>query len=447
MSRTLLLIIALLLIQPAIVPNALAQDAGSSSADRHSRSESTRESARQKTKGAKGADASAKKFFPDATRQEPKLRLSSRGQRNIQKLLELSQGEPEDQDKARKMAEEMLADERVKGYQRAFAERVMADLALEQDDTETAIRHFQAAIDENALPNEAHYSTMLGLAQTLMNDGQTEKGLQVLERLIAETRTTNPDYLILRANALYQLERYPEGIAAAKAVIEATPEPKDSWIRLLVGLYAANDQPLLAAEQLKVLIAKNPNDKSARLNLAGMYQEANDYASAVAILEEMQAQGMLTEERDYRALYALYANMEGHEADVIRVIRTGLDKGILRKDAKTYIALAQSYYFSEHIPEAIEAYKQAAELAADGQPALNLARIYANEGMYKEAKASAQDALSKGLDKPGYVWIVLAQAERGLNNRPAMIAAMKKAAQYPETRDSAQQWLRTNKIK
>lgn len=446
MSRILLLVVILLLMQPVVLSSARAQDEGSTGGDRRSRTELLRDRSRHKAKDQKGANEPTK-MFPDANREEPKLRLSSREQRDIQKLLELSQGEPEDQAKAREMGNEMLANDKVKGYQRAFAHRVMADLALEADDIQVAIDHFQAAIDENALPNEAHYSTMLGLAQTQMNEGQTEQGLQVLDRMLAETRTTNPDYLILRANALYQLERYAEGIEAAKAVIDATPEPKDNWIRLLVALYASNEQPLQAAEQLKSLIAKDPTDKSLRMNLAGMYQEANDFAAAAAVLEEMQAQGMLTEERDYRALYALYANMEGHEADVIRVIREGLDKGILPKESKTYIALAQSYYFSEQIPEAIEAYKQAAALASDGQPGVNLARIYANEGMYKEAKASAQEALSKGLDKPGYAWVVLGQAEHGLNNRPAMIAAMKKAAQYPETRENAQDWLRKNKIK
>jgi len=373
--------------------------------------------------------------------------LSSRDQRSIQKILDLSQGEPDEQAKAQTMGEELLANAKTTGYTRAFVNRVMADIRLEQDDVQGSVDFLQAALAADALSNDQHYQTMLVLAQTLINEDRAEEGSAVFDRLVAETRTDNPDYLIIKANALYQLERYPEALELTRQLVAAAPEPKSSWQRLLVALYAQTEQPLQAAETLKLLIAADPTDKALRTNLAGMYQEAGDNDAAVAVLNDMRAQGLLTTDRDYRALYSLYANIEGHDADVIAIINEGLDKGILEKNVQVYTVLAQSHYFSEQIPEAIAAYQKAAELATDGAPTLNLARIYATEGRFAEAKAAANAALAKGLSTPGHAHVLLGQVEHNLGNRAATAAAMKEAAKYPETKANAEEWLRKNKVR
>ncbi|MDP1698176.1 MAG: tetratricopeptide repeat protein [Xanthomonadaceae bacterium] len=421
---------------------AVAQDTDSSQSGR-----SKYEDRGVRKNKSQDKEEKAQPLFPLATREDPTIRLSSRDQRKIQKLLDLSQGESEQQAEAQAMGEDMLANPKVTGYTRAFVSRVMADIRLEQDDVQGAIHYLQTALDADALSNDQHFQTMLVLAQTLINEDRAEEGIVVFDRLIAESKTDNPDYLIIKANALYQLERYPEALELAKQLVAASPEPKPSWQRLLVALYAQTEQPLEAAKVLKTLIAADPTDKALRTNLAGMYQEAGDNDAAVAVLNEMRAQGLLTTDRDYRALYSLYANIEGHDADVIAVINEGLEKGILEENVQVYTVLAQSHYFSDQIPQAIEAYKKASEIASDGAPTLNLARIYATEGRMAEAKATANEALAKGLPAPGHAWVLLGQVEHNLGNRAATAAAMKEAAKYPETKANAEEWLRKNKVR
>src|SRR3546814_17378023 len=107
-----------------------------------------------------------------------------------------------------------------------------------------------------------------------------------------------------------------------------------------------------------------------------MYQEAGDNAAAAAVLNDMRSEGLLTTDRDYRALFSLYANMEGHDADVIATINEGLQKGILEPNAQTYTILGQTYYFSDKIPEAIDTYKKAPEVATDGTHTMHIASNY-----------------------------------------------------------------------
>jgi Flp pilus assembly protein TadD len=92
--------------------------------------------------------------------------------------------------------------------------------------------------------------------------------------------------------------------------------------------------------------------------------------------------------------------MDGREKDVISVINEGMQKGALKPDYQTYLALAQSYYYSEQIPQAIENWQKAAPLSKDGETYLNLARVLWQEGRTAEAKQAAQQALAKGVKKP-----------------------------------------------
>src|SRR3546814_18175493 len=91
---------------------------------------------------------------------------------------------------------------------------------------------------------------MLVLAQTLINEDRAEEGLAVFDCLVAESKTDNPDYLIIKATALYQLERYPEALELNRQLVAASPEPKSSWQRILVALYDPSAQQLEAGEEL-----------------------------------------------------------------------------------------------------------------------------------------------------------------------------------------------------
>src|SRR5690606_19765555 len=117
---------------------------------------------------------------------------------------------------------------------------------------------------------------------------------------------------------------------------------------------------------------------------------------------------------------------------------------ILPPNTDTYIALGQAYYFTERINEAIDAYKKATQHATDGEAALNLARILTNEDRNAESKAAAQEALKKGVKRPGDAWMVIGRAEFGLDNRAGLVAAYKEAAKYPESKQQAEEWLRKN---
>lgn len=305
-------------------------------------------------------------------------------------------------EETRTLADEIIAAADANDYDKAVANQLGSQAAYNLDDNAGAKGYLQQAIALNQLDNNGHYQALLMLAQLQLQDEQYAEGLANLDKYFAESKSHKPEEMVIKGQALYQTEKYAEAIPVLKAAIAAASEPKDTWNQLLMACYAEAGQYAEAVKEAEALATKNPADKKAQINLASMYMQADQMDQAAAVMDKLRASGQLTEEREYKQLYSIYANTENKEKDVIAVINEGLSKGILKPDYQVYLALAQSYYYSEQIPQAIDAWKKAAPLSSNGETYLNLARVLHSEGRIPEAKQAARDALAKGgLKNPG----------------------------------------------
>lgn len=360
-----------------------------------------------KEQGKEESTAKVEAKYPNATREEPEAKASAKLSAKLKKIFD-AYGE-NDAAAVVPLADEMIANDKANAYERAISARLAAASLIGEDDAK-AMSYLQKALEFNGLSNNEHYDSMLMLGQLQMQGDDDAKGLATVDKLIAETKTTSPDVLAIKGNALYRLERYPEAITALKQAIDtAGADAKPEWQQLLMASYFDSDQPAEAARIAEEALAKNPDDKKLQMNLASIYMQAEQNDKAIALLEKMRAKGQLTEDRDYRNLYAMYLNTEGREKEGIAVIKDGMDKGVIKPDYQTYVALGQAYYFTDQPALAIENYQKAAPLAPDGEAYLNLARILWGEDRLGEAKQAAQKALDKGVKKPEEAKKILAQ--------------------------------------
>lgn len=363
-------------------------------------SQRARERAAARANKGQAAQAQQKKAdaYPEATRPAPAAKATAKGTTKLQKMMKAyddAKG-PE----ARAIADEVVADEKSNAYERAFAAQIAAQIAYEADDFDAAIAYLDRTIGFDGLDNNGHYGAMLMLAQLQLQQDKYADALKTFDRFFSETKSSKPEHLVMKGNALYRLERYPEAITVLRQAIDNNPDARPDWQQLLMAAYAESGQGAEAAKLAEVVAAKSPSDKRAQMNLAATYLQTNNYAKAAEVLERLRAAGQLTEERDYRQLYATYLNLEGKERQAASVIDEGLQKGLLKGDFQTYLALAQSYYFSEQMDKAIAAYAKAAPLDDDGETYLNLARALWAADRIGEAKQAAQQALAKGVKKP-----------------------------------------------
>ena len=366
--------------------------ASAQSADRAQQRRQEREAAKS-AKEEKAADS-----YPNASRKEPGVKASSKAAPKLQKMMKLYNDEKPVE--ARALADEIIGNSAFNAYDHAFAAQIAAQIAYEADDTATAIAYLDKALGFDGLDNNSHYNLLLMKAQLQLQEDKYQEGLTTIDRFLTETKSQDPEHLVLKGNALYRLEKYPEAAAVLKQAIDATPEPRADWQQLLMAAYAESGQGDQAIAMAEKVAAKSPSDKRAQMNLVAVYLQADKYDKAAGVQEKLRAAGQLTEDRDYRQLYATYLNLDGKEKEAVAVIKEGLDKGVLKPDHQAYLALAQSYYFSEQPGPAIDAYKKAAPLDDDGETYLNLARLLWQEDRIPEAKEAAKQAVAKGLKKP-----------------------------------------------
>jgi len=390
----------------------------------------------------RGAEA-APKNFPDATREEPGLRVTSRQQRRLTQMIDaFNEG---DNVRALELADEVLANEAANAFEKSLAAQVAGNAAGDADDLSASIAYLQRALDENGLDNEGHYAVMQNLAVAQLNHEDFEGAITTLKRLIAETRTRNPEILYSLAVAYFQAERFAEAIEASRALLEVTPEPRESWLRLLQGALLETDQAAEAAKVGERLLAMNPDDKQLIFSQASALLDLEQTDQALALLDGARQRGLLTTARDYQIAYSIYFNAEGRERDVVAVIEEGFAKGVLPRDLQSLSALAQAAYFSDDMERAIAAYREAAALDPRGETGLNYAKVLSAEGRDEEARAAARAAIAKGLQRPGEAWMVIARAESQLGTPASTRAALQEAARFPETAEQANRMLRQNR--
>ena len=336
--------------------------------------------------------------YPEATRTEPKEKGSAKTGKKLEKLIEAFNDSKFEE--AKPLAAEILADGNANNYDKSLTAFLAAQVAYNLNDNAAAEGFAKQAIELNGLDNNNHFTAMQFLAQLQIQDDKYAEGLATIDRYLAESKSTRPEDLVIKGNALYRLERFKEAAAALRQAVDASPQPKNEWLQLLMASYADAGQNAEAIQLAEQLAAKSPDDKKAQMNLASVYTQADQMDKASAILEKLRSAGQMTEEREYRQLYTTYANMDGKEKDTIAVINDGLAKGILKPDYQSYVALAQAYYYSDQIPQAIDAWKKGAPLSKDGETYLNLAKVLYQENRLAEAKEAAKSALAKGVKKP-----------------------------------------------
>lgn len=383
-----------------VVQVAWAQSVSDRAAERRARAE--------QKKQEKSASTPQAQTYPNATRTAPEAKASAKLSPRLQKMVE--HYEAQKGAEARAIADELIANAAANAYEKAFAAQLGAQLAYEAGDSNAAKAYLKQAVDFNGLDNNGHFGAMYMLAQLQLQDEQYAEATATIDRFLAESRSTNPEHMVLKGNALYRTEKYAEAAAVLRQAIDASPNPRADWQSLLMGALAESGDTAGAARVAADVAAKNPGDTRVQMNLVAMYQQAGKDDEAIAVLEKLRAAGQLAEERDYRLLYSLYANSENKEAQSIAVINEGLAKGILKPDYNTQLALAQAYYFSDRMPDAIEAYRKAAPLGKDGETYLNLAKVLWQAGRGAEAQEAARQAKAKGLRNPAEADKVIANA-------------------------------------
>jgi hypothetical protein len=380
--------------------------------------------------------------YPDTTRVAPKLDLrSEKDQKTLQEGLNaLNAG---DAAKAQTLLQELVDGSKSK-YAQAMALRGLALLKYNSKDYKGSIALIQQALANGVLPNDDFFAVEYMLAIAQQADGQYQASLDTIAKWRAEGKKDTAESYALEGNDLYRLAKYPQAIAAVKKAQSLTDKPNPQWNQILLASYSQSGQSDMVAKLAQQELAADPNDP-AKLNSAAMaLAQANQAPEAIKVLDAAWSKGQLATEANYVLLAKLHFNQaqlgdnpvpEATKATAI--LKEGMSKGLLAGNAENYLLLGKAEYLAGDVVQAMKDYKKALPLAKDGEAAMQIANVLLSESKYSEARKMIQEGISKGVQHKGVAYLVLAESQRGMKNKSGQIAALRLAAQQPETAERA----------
>ena len=398
--------------------------------------------------GAVMAKDQKEQLYPNTTREEPKLDLTK--QADAKKLNEgLGAANDGDDAKAEALLQPMADGSASKSkYVQAMALQGLANIKYQQDNIKDAIRLMKSSLDIGIMPNDTYFQLMYGLVQFYVADEQYENAITLLDTWRKEGKRETAQSYALEGNIDYRLQKFPEAITALKKAKSMTDKPEPTWDQILAASYAETGQSDDAVQLAKQSLAENPKDITTLRNTVSLLVQAQNYPEAIRLMETARSGGNLTEGSDLITLAKMYV-ITAQESDspkpgankAIALLEDGVKSGTIEPGYDVYKLEGDAAYIADDYKQALAAYAKAEPFSKDGELQVRRAQILANEGRNDEAIKVAQAGINKGVKDMGKAYMTLGAANANANNRKAAIAAMKKAAEYPETKSQANAWL------
>jgi len=312
------------------------------------------------------------------------------------------------------------------------------------DDIPNAIRTYERMLVIPSLEEQIRKQTTYTLAQLYTMEEQYSKALSTLDKWFLLETNPAPEPFILKAQNLYQVQRYGEMIEPirnAMSVAEKRGKPvKEDWYVLLNFAYFQQEDYRQVRDIQKILLANWPK-KRYWFALAGAFTELGDDENLINAYAAANDQRMLEKETELVTMAQLFMQREvPYKAG--QLLEKEMASGRVTKNAKNYRLLSQAWQMSMESEKAVPALTEAARLSDDGELDVRLGNALLNTGKYTECAASVRTGIRKGgLKSPDNAQISLGMCLYNLRKYNDAIDAFQGAAKTPRSRRLSNQWI------
>ncbi|EKE82848.1 tetratricopeptide repeat protein [Idiomarina xiamenensis] len=328
-------------------------------------------------------------------------------------------------------------------YDEAYVSRFLGNLYAGAERFDEAIASLKKAVAPDVLSFTDHGAALRLLADLSLQAEQYQQALEYYGKWLMFTGNRDPEIFTRIANAYYQLEQYADVIEPADLAIEYYEEPNQNPYIMKMASYYERKMFPQAIQTLEAGINAIPGNTKWWPQLGQFYMLNEQYDKALQTMEIAYLAGYLDTENHYKMLVQLYANNNvPYKAG--QVMEKHLKNGDIEKTATNYASAANSYHIAKEFDEAAELYGKAAELADNREDKAEYYRKQGNILLLNEQYVAAADPLMKSLDngyeRPGSVYMSLAEAFYHAGDFRRALNYANKAADYDNTRRNARSW-------
>jgi len=345
---------------------------------------------------------------------------------------------------ALKMLNSLYNPDKLTEYEQANVLNYIGFVYYNMDDIKNAIRTYDRMIAVPSLEETMKKQVTYTLAQLYTMEEQYSKALVTLDQWFLLEINPAPEPFILKAQNLYQVQRYSEMIKPiedAMRIAEARNKPaKEDWYVLLNFAYFQQENYRKVRDIQKILLVGWPK-KRYWFSLAGAFTELGEDENLINAYAAANDQRMLEKESELVTMAQLYLQREvPYKAATL--LETEMQSGRVSKTAKNYRLLSQAWQLSMEDKKAIPALQEAARLSEDGELDVRLGNAYLNIGQYEDCSTSVRQGIRKGgLKSPDNAQISLGMCLYNLREYRNAIKAFEQAAKTPRSRRVAGQWI------
>ena len=329
-------------------------------------------------------------------------------------------------------------------YEQANVLNYLGFVHYNMDDIQKATATYEKMLRIPTLEPQMAKQTTLTMAQLYTMDEQYAKALQTLDKWFVLETNPGPDQFILKAQILYNLDRYKDMInpieTAMKVAREREKPVKEDWWNLLNFAYFQEENYVKVRDIQKTLLQTWPKARYWK-SLAGAYTELGEDEKLIYAYDAAHTQGMLEKPQEFVTMAQLYLQAEvPYKAAVL--MQEKMDAGIVPKEEKNYRLLSQAWTLAQEDDKAIPALQAAAKLASDGELDARLANAFLNISEYGDCVTAGNTALRKGgLRNPDNIQITLGMCLYNLRRYGDAKSAFSAAAKVPRSQRTARQWV------
>ena len=345
---------------------------------------------------------------------------------------------------ALKMLNQLYNPDKLTEYEQANVLNYIGFVYYNMDDIANAIRTYDRMIAIPSLEETMAKQVTYTLAQLYTMEEQYSKALTTLDKWFLLETNPAPEPFILKAQNLYQIQRYRDMIVpienAMRVAKERDKPAKEDWYVLLNFAYFQQENYTKVRDIQKILLVTWPK-KRYWFSLAGAFTELGEDENLINAYAAANDQRMLEKESELVTMAQLFLQREvPYKAATL--LEAEMETGRVSKTAKNYRLLSQAWQLSMEDKKAIPALQEAARLSEDGELDVRLGNAYLNIGEYEDCSKSVRTGIRKGgLKSPDNAQISLGMCLYNLREYRNAIKAFEQAAKTPRSRRVSGQWI------
>ncbi len=283
-------------------------------------------------------------------------------------------------------------------YEKAQTYNMYAYVYFNQENFAGAAKAYEKVLSTKNLSESLEQTTQYSLAKLYLIQEDYQNALSSLNAWFNLVEKPGAEAHILKAQILYQLEKYNKALPEVKkaiAIIEAKGQKsKENWLLIERAVYYQNKDYKSMERCLKDLIAHYPKPQYW-VQLSAVYNELGKSGKELSVMEAAYDQNMLIKESQVVSLAQAFLGQEIPYKSA-QVMIKGMKDGVVEENAKNLSLLGDALMIAKEYDAAIEVMAKAAQASQMGKDFFKLAQIHTERQEWDLALSNVSKAIELG---------------------------------------------------